>query len=124
MYAIIKPDIERDYVILYMGTEGQEATTFSVGREKDAPVRLRNPNVASMKSDILYHLALGSGSHDLEAMFGDVKVSLCEQVYNVGHRQRNQRFLYTGKEMEKPGEGSRDGDWGVGWSQLGPVQKR
>ncbi|XP_043194282.1 uridine phosphorylase 1-like isoform X3 [Amphibalanus amphitrite] len=26
-----------------------------------------------MKSDILYHLALGSGSHDLEAMFGDVK---------------------------------------------------
>ncbi|XP_037091590.1 uridine phosphorylase 1-like [Pollicipes pollicipes] len=26
-----------------------------------------------MESDILYHLALGSGSHDLQAMFGDVK---------------------------------------------------
>ncbi|KAF0294309.1 Uridine phosphorylase 1 [Amphibalanus amphitrite] len=41
--------------------------------QKDAVVRLRNPHVANMKSDILYHLALGSGSHDLEAMFGDVK---------------------------------------------------
>jgi len=27
-----------------------------------------------MDQDILYHLALGSGSHDLRAMFGDVKV--------------------------------------------------
>ena len=26
-----------------------------------------------MKEDVLYHLALGSGSHDLEKMFGDVK---------------------------------------------------
>ena len=52
----------------------------SVCSEKDAPVRLRNPNVASMKSDILYHLALGSGSHDLEAMFGDVKVSLVPNI--------------------------------------------
>lgn len=28
-----------------------------------------------MDQDILYHLALGSGSHDLVEMFGDVKVS-------------------------------------------------
>lgn len=28
-----------------------------------------------MDEDILYHLALGSRSHDLQAMFGDVKVS-------------------------------------------------
>lgn len=27
-----------------------------------------------MDQDILYHLALGSGSHDLHEMFGDVKV--------------------------------------------------
>lgn len=27
-----------------------------------------------MDQDILYHLALGSGSHDLQEMFGDVKV--------------------------------------------------
>lgn len=29
-----------------------------------------------MDQDILYHLALGSGSHDLQEMFGDVKVGL------------------------------------------------
>jgi len=28
-----------------------------------------------MDQDILYHLALGSGSHDLVEMFGDVKAS-------------------------------------------------
>lgn len=28
-----------------------------------------------MDQDILYHLALGSESHDLHEMFGDVKVS-------------------------------------------------
>lgn len=27
-----------------------------------------------MDQDILYHLALGSGSHDLQEMFGDIKV--------------------------------------------------
>jgi uridine phosphorylase len=37
-------------------------------------VRLRNPNIELMDQDILYHLALGSGSHDLVEMFGDVKV--------------------------------------------------
>ncbi|XP_063230249.1 uridine phosphorylase 1 isoform X2 [Bacillus rossius redtenbacheri] len=39
----------------------------------DGSVRLRNPNIELMDQDILYHLALGSGSHDLVAMFGDVK---------------------------------------------------
>jgi nuclear pore complex protein Nup98-Nup96 len=38
-------------------------------------VKLRNPNIELMDQDILYHLALGSGSHDLEEMFGDVRVS-------------------------------------------------
>ena len=37
-------------------------------------VRLRNPNIQLMDDDILYHLALGSGSNDLTKMFGDVKV--------------------------------------------------
>ncbi|XP_020279854.1 uridine phosphorylase 1 isoform X3 [Pseudomyrmex gracilis] len=39
----------------------------------DGSVRLRNPNIELMDQDILYHLALGSGSHDLVEMFGDVK---------------------------------------------------
>ncbi|KAL6427660.1 hypothetical protein ACFW04_008847 [Cataglyphis niger] len=39
----------------------------------DGSVRLRNPNIELMDQDILYHLALGSGSHDLVEMFGDIK---------------------------------------------------
>ncbi|XP_017782199.1 PREDICTED: uridine phosphorylase 1 isoform X2 [Nicrophorus vespilloides] len=39
----------------------------------DGTVKLRNPNIELMDQDILYHLALGSESHDLVEMFGDVK---------------------------------------------------
>lgn len=42
-------------------------------RYPDGSVRLRNPHIELMDQDILYHLALGSGSHDLVEMFGDVK---------------------------------------------------
>ncbi|KAL2719202.1 uridine phosphorylase 1 isoform X1 [Vespula squamosa] len=45
----------------------------SAVRYRDGSVRLRNPNIELMDQDILYHLALGSGSHDLVEMFGDVK---------------------------------------------------
>lgn len=47
---------------------------FSISRYPDGSVRLRNANIELMDQDILYHLALGSGSHDLVEMFGDVKV--------------------------------------------------
>lgn len=47
---------------------------LSVYRYPDGTVKLRNPNIELMDQDILYHLALGSGSHDLVEMFGDVKV--------------------------------------------------
>lgn len=36
-------------------------------------VKLMNPHIQDMEEDVLYHLALGSGSHDLQQMFGDVK---------------------------------------------------
>ncbi|EDW45168.1 uridine phosphorylase 1 isoform X2 [Drosophila sechellia] len=39
----------------------------------DGTVKLRNSNIELMDQDILYHLALGSESHDLQEMFGDVK---------------------------------------------------
>ncbi|KAM8734528.1 uridine phosphorylase 1-like [Acanthopagrus schlegelii] len=32
-----------------------------------------NPHLAAMKDDILYHFSLGTATHDLPAMFGDVK---------------------------------------------------
>lgn len=40
----------------------------------ERPVQLCNPHVASLKEDVLYHFSLGTGTHDLPAMFGDVKV--------------------------------------------------
>lgn len=46
-------------------------------RYPDGTVKLRNPHIELMDQDILYHLALGSGSHNLEEMFGDVKVRFC-----------------------------------------------
>lgn len=52
-------------------------------RYPDGTVKLRNPNIELMDQDILYHLALGSGSHDLQEMFGDVKV---KHVLNINHK--------------------------------------
>lgn len=51
-------------------------------RYRDGSVRLRNPNIELMDQDILYHLALGSGSHDLVEMFGDVKVNKSNQFFS------------------------------------------
>ncbi|XP_076144092.1 uridine phosphorylase 1-like isoform X2 [Alosa pseudoharengus] len=36
-------------------------------------VLVHNPNLDAMKEDILYHLNLGTATHDLPAIFGDVK---------------------------------------------------
>lgn len=38
------------------------------------PSFVRNANLANMKEDYLYHLALDSKNHDLRDMFKDVKV--------------------------------------------------
>lgn len=37
-------------------------------------IHLCNPHLEKMKEDILYHFALGTGTHDFPALFGDVKV--------------------------------------------------
>ncbi|XP_058974799.1 uridine phosphorylase 1 [Musca domestica] len=56
---------------------GDEDDTFTEVRKQtrnsDGTIKLRNRNIERMDQDFLYHLALGSGSHDLEEMFGDVK---------------------------------------------------
>ncbi|XP_062322815.1 uridine phosphorylase 1 [Osmerus eperlanus] len=36
-------------------------------------VHVHNPHLDAMKDDILYHFNLGTSTHDLQAMFGDVK---------------------------------------------------
>ncbi len=33
-----------------------------------------NPNISKMDEDILYHIALGNKSHDLQKMFKDIQV--------------------------------------------------
>uniref|UniRef100_A0AAY4CUX4 Uridine phosphorylase n=4 Tax=Denticeps clupeoides TaxID=299321 RepID=A0AAY4CUX4_9TELE len=42
-------------------------------RESSSNVSVHNPHLDSMKNDILYHFNLGTATHDLPAMFGDVK---------------------------------------------------
>jgi len=49
---------------------------INIYRYPDGSVKLRNPHIELMDQDILYHIALGSESHDLVEMFGDVKVLL------------------------------------------------
>ncbi|XP_044005366.1 uridine phosphorylase 1-like isoform X2 [Aphidius gifuensis] len=56
---------------------------------RDGAVKLRNPNLYLLDQDILYHLALGSGSHDLVEMFGDVKF-----VCMGGTPKRMEQFAY------------------------------
>ncbi|KAE8288737.1 Uridine phosphorylase 1 [Larimichthys crocea] len=38
-----------------------------------SPVCVHNPHLDALKDDILYHFSLGTGTHNLSAMFGDVK---------------------------------------------------
>ncbi|CAH1775007.1 unnamed protein product [Owenia fusiformis] len=38
-----------------------------------SPIHIPNPHVQGMTEDVLYHLALGTNSHDLPSMFGDLK---------------------------------------------------
>lgn len=60
-------------------------SNYSIGRYSDEVVRLRNPNIGLMDEDILYHLALGSRSHNLVEMFSDVKV-LSQRYNNFGEK--------------------------------------
>ncbi|XP_055851087.1 uridine phosphorylase 1-like isoform X1 [Episyrphus balteatus] len=52
---------------------GEDGCVHKLTRYSDGCVKLRNPNIELMDQDILYHLALGSESHDLYEMFHDVK---------------------------------------------------
>ncbi|KAK7066752.1 Uridine phosphorylase 1 [Halocaridina rubra] len=66
------------------GHDEEERDSFD-----DANVHLCNPHIAGMEQDILYHLALGSGSHDLVEMFSDVRY-----VCMGGTPKRMESFAY------------------------------
>ncbi|KAK2180534.1 hypothetical protein NP493_439g03023 [Ridgeia piscesae] len=53
------------------------------------PLKLPNPHIEQMEEDILYHLALGTKTHDLKAMFGDIKF-----VVLGGSPRRMEMFAY------------------------------
>ncbi|XP_026530244.1 uridine phosphorylase 2-like isoform X2 [Notechis scutatus] len=49
---------------------------INIGKEKHSRngfVYVKNPHLDLMEEDILYHLALGTKTHNLPAMFGDIK---------------------------------------------------
>nr|CAD7574893.1 unnamed protein product [Timema californicum] len=64
---------EHDECLQIQEDEQNQQKIDSETKYADGTVRLRNPHIELMDQDILYHLALGSESHDLIAMFGDVK---------------------------------------------------
>ncbi|XP_045443129.1 uridine phosphorylase 1 isoform X1 [Pipistrellus kuhlii] len=71
-------------------------------RDSERPLQLCNPNIAAMKEDILYHFSLSTSSHDLPAMFGDVKF-----VCVGGSPSRMSAFIqYVAAELGlgRPGE--------------------
>lgn len=63
-------------LILWSFTHFYMQNLINIYRYPDGSVKLRNPHIELMDQDILYHIALGSESHDLVEMFGDVKVLL------------------------------------------------
>ncbi|XP_077432437.1 uridine phosphorylase 1 isoform X2 [Vanacampus margaritifer] len=45
----------------------------SKNKETSSPVIVHNPYLCGLKDDILYHFSLGTGTHNLPALFGDVR---------------------------------------------------
>ncbi|XP_008586025.1 PREDICTED: uridine phosphorylase 1 isoform X2 [Galeopterus variegatus] len=80
----------------FAGAEAEELENHN-----DCLVRLSNPNVATMKEDVLYHFSLSTSTHDFPAMFGDVKF-----VCVGGSPSRMKSFIkYVAEELgfDRPG---------------------
>uniref|UniRef100_A0A3Q3VQ15 Uridine phosphorylase n=1 Tax=Mola mola TaxID=94237 RepID=A0A3Q3VQ15_MOLML len=69
---------------------------FAAERRGEIPVCVRNPHLDALKDDVLYHFGLGTGTHNLPAMFGDVKF-----VCVGGSPQRMKSFIeYIAAELK------------------------
>ncbi|XP_061676957.1 uridine phosphorylase 1 isoform X2 [Syngnathoides biaculeatus] len=65
-------------------------------KETNRPVVVRNPNLCEMREDILYHFNLGTETHNLPALFGDVKF-----VCVGGSTRRMKDFIkYVAAELD------------------------
>ena len=47
--------------------------TISIPFQNGHSLPLSNPHIATMKEDFLYHFGLGTNTHNLPEMFGDVR---------------------------------------------------
>ncbi|XP_069870685.1 uridine phosphorylase 1 isoform X1 [Dipodomys merriami] len=68
----------------------------------DCLIQLSNPNLATMKEDVLYHFNLSTSTHDFPAMFGEVKF-----VCVGGSPSRMNtfiRYVATQLGLDRPGE--------------------
>ncbi|XP_069870338.1 uridine phosphorylase 1-like [Dipodomys merriami] len=68
----------------------------------DCLIQLSNPNLATMKEDVLYHFSLSTSTHDFPAMFGEVKF-----VCVGGSPSRMNtfiRYVATQLGLDRPGE--------------------
>ncbi|KFQ96671.1 Uridine phosphorylase 2, partial [Nipponia nippon] len=85
-------------------------------------VHLKNPHLDSMEEDVLYHLDLGTKTHNLPAMFGDIKF-----VCVGGSPNRMKAFAqFMHKEVGLAGDGEDLADICAGTdhcatSRAGPV---
>lgn len=63
------------HVKLIMPTTAENRNTSSCHQidNRNESSLLRNPHIAELQEDVLYHLSLSTGTHDLREMFGDVK---------------------------------------------------
>eukprot|EP00076_Gallus_gallus_P023765 XP_015145676.1 uridine phosphorylase 2 isoform X1 [Gallus gallus] len=69
-------------------------------------VHIKNPHLEAMDEDVLYHLDLGTKTHDLPAMFGDVKF-VC--VGGSPNRMRSfAQFMHKELGLEGDGEDLAD----------------
>ncbi|XP_032066994.1 uridine phosphorylase 2 isoform X1 [Thamnophis elegans] len=76
---------------------------INIGKEKhsrNGSVYVKNPHLDLMEEDILYHLDLGTKTHNLPAMFGDIKF-----VCVGGSPNRMKAFAqFMQKELGRKGE--------------------
>uniref|UniRef100_A0A8C6V1N0 Uridine phosphorylase 2 n=1 Tax=Neogobius melanostomus TaxID=47308 RepID=A0A8C6V1N0_9GOBI len=67
--------------------------------EEEEPVIVKNPNLFTMEEDILYHFSLGTKTHNLPEMFGDIKF-----VCVGGSANRMKAFAqFIHQELSLPG---------------------
>ncbi|XP_053925291.1 uridine phosphorylase 2 isoform X2 [Cuculus canorus] len=71
------------------------------GKDGSGLVHVKNPHLDSMEEDVLYHLDLGTKTHNLPAMFGDIKF-----VCVGGSPNRMRAFAqFMHKELGLEGDG-------------------